>query len=313
MNIEGILSNSLLLIAAMDIFYKYLRGEKEILKKAFSYFFLIIGIIFTLKLIFKVPRPTTNLTDFDLYAFPSTHAGLAVLPIFLFLKDRKRIIFYSLMLLLIDFLRVHGGYHTIDQVIAGNIIILLSLFLVEKLINKIKDNGIERKFVHIGLSVSIGYITFLNFKFGMLLLSILIILGIILYVFFRNFFIIKDFLEWYSKDKTGKEALTLVGGIFISLLLGYMIGINAYYTAFYLGWLDGLSTIFAIYFHKDKKEKSAYSMIGGFFGGIIAYIATNTSILIIFPLLLIDYFYKGDDNMIIPISTLFLNILFSNL
>ena len=309
MEFEDILSYILFLPFLLDVLIKYIKGEKEYLKKSFSYFFFLLGVSLTLKLIFKVPR--ANISYFDPYAFPSTHAMLATLPVFIFINDKKRLIFYLILMISIDLFRVFGGYHTYDQVIAGNLIGFLSLYLLEHLRNKTKDKGIDRKSIHIGLAVLIGYISYINQFYGILLLIFLILLGILLYILKSFIGIIRDFLEWYSKDKSGKEAFTLVIGIFIPSIIGYLLNIPFYYIAFYIAWLDGLATIFSIYFKPNEIEKGIYHISGGIIGGIIAYLATSTNPIIIPILILIKLVLKIDDNLILPISAFLINTLFS--
>lgn len=295
MNVYSILSDVLLFLMFFDILRNYLNKNYERCKKYISYFFWVVGINLTLKFMFKIERDV----GFVKYSFPSTHAALSIIPFFIY--KNPLLLIYALI---IGILRVLAGYHNLLEVIVGYISSYFSLLLFNFLEKKVEFET-HRKAFHIGLSVIIGSILFFNSFYGQLLLF-LALLASPIFFYFKNRKPIRDLLEWYDRDFSGKGALTLV----IGLLLASFLLENSYIAAFYLGWIDSLATIFGKIFNTNKK--SYYGFLGGLIGGFIAVLITNTSYILPFLLSLVEYITPRriiDDNITIPIAIiLFINI-----
>lgn len=296
------LSTVLLAIILIDFIIRVLKRDSKKTKKYFTYIFLTLGITLSLKLIFRIRRDYI-----DPFAFPSTHASLSIIPFFVYENPYYKVL-WLIYASIIGALRVLGGFHTIPQVLFGYIFTGIGILLFN-ILEKELGKDLHRKSIHVGLGSLIGYILFINPLYGMFFSAFLLFIGAIFYVF-RNTYFISMFLKEYSKSLNGKEAFTFVGGILITSIIGYMLNVNPYFTAFYLAWVDGLSTILGLYIGKHLKEKSIYGLFGGILGGIIAMIATRTNPILAFTIPLIEYkTRKLDDNLIIPLSTLLIYIL----
>jgi len=295
------LSDLLLSFILIDFIIRLFRKEEKIAKKYFSYIFLALAIAFTLKLIFRVHRNY----DWDPFAFPSAHASLSIVPFFVYENPYLRIL-WLIYAFIVGYLRILAGAHNLIQVIFGYIFTSIGILLFDYL-EKDLGKGLHRKVVHIGLGSIIGFITFIKPLYGVYLMILLLIIGGFLYLIRKTYFV-DFFLKEYSKDNSGKEAFTFVIGILIASIIGILLGINPYFVAFYLAWVDGLSAIVGLKF--KTKEKSINGLLGGIFGGIMAVLATRANPLFAIIIPLIEYKVRRfDDNLVIPISTILIYIL----
>jgi len=295
------LSTLLLSFILIDLIVRLFRREEKIVKKYFSYIFLTLAMTLTLKIIFRVQRNY----ELDPFAFPSGHASLSIIPFFVYENIYLRIL-WLIYALIVGYLRILAGVHDLIQVLSGYILTSVGILLFNYLERDL-GKDLHRKIIHIGLGSLIGYVTFIKPLYGIYLMVLLLIIGAFLYLIRKTYFI-SFFLREYSKDSSGKEAFTFVIGILAASLIGILLGINPYFVAFYLAWVDGLSTIFGLRF--KTREKSYIGLLGGILGGIISVLATRTNPIFAIIIPLIEYKVKKfDDNLVIPISTLLLYIL----
>jgi len=298
-----ILSTLLLSLIFIDFMIRLFRKEEITVKKYFSYIFLTLAITLTLKIIFRVQRDY----ELDPFAFPSGHASLSIIPFFIYENAYLKIL-WLIYALIVGYLRILAGLHDVIQVLSGYIFTSVGILLFNYLERDL-GKDLHRKAIHIGLGSLIGYIIFIKPLYGILFMFLLLIIGAFLYLI-RNTYFVNFFLREYSKDMSGKEAFTFVIGILIPSLIGFSLGINPYFVAFYLAWVDGLAAIFGLKF--KAKEKSINGLFGGILGGIIAVLATRTNPLFAIVIPLIEYKVKKlDDNLVIPLSTLLIYILFA--
>ncbi|MEM1782792.1 MAG: hypothetical protein QW483_02835, partial [Nanopusillaceae archaeon] len=290
-----LISTILLLLIPIDALIRLIKKDEKKVKKYFSYFFLVLGINLTLKLIFRIER-----NYIDPFAFPSTHSSLSIIPFFVYDNLKYKILFLIYAIVIGSF-RIFAEVHDLYQVLFGYLFSLVSIIIFNKLEEKL-ENFIHRKAIHIGLGSLIGYLLFLYPLLGILFMILLLLIGIILYLL-KDFFFIKLFLQNYSKDSTGYEAFTFVLGTFSASLISYALNINPYFIPIYLAWVDGLSSTFGKLFNSGDK-KSIYGLFGGFIGGIISVLATRTNPIIAIVVSISEYFIrKIDDNLILPIIT----------
>jgi len=295
------LSTILLSLIVIDFITRLFRKEEKIVRKYFSCVFLTLAITLTLKMIFRVQRNY----ELDPFAFPSGHASLSIVPFFIYENIYLKVL-WLIYASIVGYLRILAGLHDVIQVLFGYIFTSVGILLFNYLERDIGKH-LHRKVVHLGLGSLIGYITFIKPLYGILFMFLLLIIGAFLYLIRKTYFV-SLFLREYSKDMSGREAFTFVIGILISSLIGFFLGINPYFVAFYLAWVDGLAAIFGLKF--KAKEKSINGLIGGIVGGIISVLATRTNPLFAIIIPLIEYKVKRfDDNLVIPLSTLLIYIL----
>ncbi|RDD52304.1 hypothetical protein BA065_02455 [Nanoarchaeota archaeon NZ13-N] len=300
-NLYSFLSYLLLAIIIVDFLIRLLRKEGRYTKYYFTYLFLTLGIVLTLKIIFRVYRSN----EIDPFAFPSGHASLAIVPFFIYERPYFKVL-WLIYALFIGYLRILAGVHDLIQVLFGYIFTSIGI-LAFNYLEKDLGKELHRKVIHLGLGSIIGYVTFIRPIYGIYLMFLLLIVGAFLYLIRRTYFV-SFFLREYSKDESGREAFTFVIGILVSYIIGLFLGINPYFIAFYLAWVDGLAAIFGLRF--KAKEKSVNGLLGGILGGVISVLATRTNPLFVIVIPLIEYKVKRfDDNLIIPIFTLLLYIL----
>ena len=270
-----------LLPILIDFIIRLHRKDEKAIKKYFSYAFLTFAITFTLK-----PQ----------LVFLSELVSLLIIPLFIYENPYFKN-FWLIYALLV-------GYFTLHNLIQLLLIYALTSIAILAF-NYFERKELHRKIVHIGLGCLIGYITLIRPLYGIYFMSLLLIIGSFLYLIRRNY-PVSLFLKEYSKDGSGKEAFTLVIGILVSFIIGFLIGINPYFAAYYQAWVDGLSAIFGV----KSKGKSLRGFIGGIAGGIIAVLATKTNPLFAIAVPLVEYkVRKVDDNLVVPIITLLLYIL----
>jgi len=295
------LSTILLFVIFIDFLIRLFRKEEKTVKKYFSYTFLTLAITLTAKLIFRVQRSY----ELDPFAFPSGHASLSIIPFFVYENPYLRFL-WLIYAFVIGYLRILAGVHDLIQVLFGYTFTSIGILLFNYL-EKDLGKDLHRKVIHLGLGSIIGYITFIKPLYGVYFMVLLLIVGAFLYII-RKIYFVNLFLKEYSKDMSGREAFTFVIGILISSLIGLVLGINPYFVAIYLAWVDGLSAILGLKF--KAKQKSVNGLFGGILGGIISVLATRTNPLFAIVIPLIEYKVKRfDDNLVIPISTILIYIL----
>ncbi|HIP90418.1 MAG TPA: phosphatase PAP2 family protein [Candidatus Nanopusillus sp.] len=288
MNLFGLLSDILIGILVLDAIRNYLKNNKNITKKYITYFVFLLGFVYTLKFIFSVTR---HVSYFDPFSFPSGHTTVSII---LFAVYRNPI--FLLYSVVVGLLRILGGYHSFMDVFFGLFFGLVGIAIVDVLEKKIGKEA-HRKLFHIGIASYTGFLLYINQYFTTILLVISLTIGLFLYSIRTKCVVIKDLLEWYDRDFTGQGAFTLILGI----LLVSLLWDKAYISAFFLAWVDGLSTIFGKLF--GTREKSIYGLVGGIIGGIIASLATKVNFFIGFVTAFIEYLIPKeiDDNVIIPL------------
>lgn len=141
--------NFLIFVSAiLIIYFLYKKDHTKAVLLSVTY---LGGIVLNkmLKEIFQVPRPANPLITIEGYGFPSGHAMSAVifyslLILLLYPKiknNRIRIIFVTInvfVIILVGLSRIMLNVHSIYDVVGGYVIGLLWLFLVYKILERIK-------------------------------------------------------------------------------------------------------------------------------------------------------------------------------
>ena len=148
--ISFLASRSVIVSGLLSLFFYCLHAKK---KRETVFIFISIsgGVIisYVLKRILQIPRPNDALIPIEGYAFPSGHALSAVIfysmLILLFHKKIKNkvarnsfMVVNILIILLVGLSRVMLKVHTFYDVVGGFIIGLLWIFIVYKVLEKIK-------------------------------------------------------------------------------------------------------------------------------------------------------------------------------
>ena len=289
-NTFDVLSSLLLSLILVDFALRLIRREERVIKKYFSYTFLALAITLTIRI------GVQSYLD----EFPSETESLSIIPFFVYENPYLKLL-WLIYALFVGYLRIISGVDDLIQVLSAFVLTSIGILVFERL----SKREIHRKIVHIGLGSLIGYITFIKPLYGLSFMILLLVVGSFFYIA-RGNELVSFFLKEYSKDGSGKEAFTLVIGILLSSFIGVLLGINPYFVAFYLAWVDGLSAIFGI----KSKGKSVKGLFGGIIGGVVSALATTTNPLFAIIIPLVEYkVRKVDDNLVIPLITILLYIL----
>ena len=271
MIIEAI--SSLGIIVPILVLY-FKRNDKRIYNWIASYF-LLFGLVYTLKFLFNIRRNYV-----DPFAFPSLHMAMASLLMFFFPN-----ILLVLFAILIGETRIILGVHNSIDIIAGflvaSFVFLLSYFDSKKL---------NRQYVHIGLSMLFAFLLYINRIIGIFSLVISLIGYLIIY----KFGYAKKLLKYFGRKDFDSGTINLIVGILIVSIFWQ----NAWIAAVFLGWVDGLASIFGI----KMKRKSLIGFIGGLTGGFIASATAHVNFIFAPIIALVELISPTDDNLIIPIS-----------
>jgi len=294
LNTFDVLSGMLLSLILVDFALRLIKREERVIKKYFSYTFLTLAITLTIRI------GVQSYLD----EFPSETASLSIIPFFVYENPYLKAL-WLIYALFVGYLRIISGVNNLIQVLSAYVFTSIGILVFERL----DKREMHRKIVHIGLGSSIGYITFIRPLYGIFFMILLLVIGSFLYTI-RGNELVSFFLKEYSKDGSGREAFTLVVGILVSSLIGLLLGINPYFVAFYLAWVDGLSAIFGV----KSKGKSVKGFLGGIIGGVISVLVTRTNPLFAIIIPFTEYKVRRvDDNPVIPLVTIFLYILLNNL
>ena len=293
-NIFNVVSSLLLSLILVDFALRLIRRERRVIKKYFSYTFLTLALTLTIRI---------GVQNY-LHEFPSETESLSIIPFFAYENLYLKLL-WLIYALFVGYLRIISGVDDLIQVLSAFVLTSIGILVFERL----SKREIHRKIVHIGLGSLIGYITFIKPLYGLSFMILLLVVGSFFYIA-RGNELVSFFLKEYSKDGSGKEAFTLVIGILLSSFIGVLLGINPYFVAFYLAWVDGLSAIFGI----KSKGKSVKGLFGGIIGGVVSALATTTNPLFAIIIPFTEYKVRRvDDNLVIPIFTLLLYVLLINL
>ncbi|MBU2634619.1 MAG: phosphatase PAP2 family protein [Nanoarchaeota archaeon] len=110
----------LFIVTALVIYFK---GKKLLTRFVFTYFATLI-IILIIRIITRIPRPSTSLVDASTlsfgYSFPSGHTTTAflLLPLFINLYPKKKFL-WIMLAVLIAISRLYIGVHYLSDVIFG--------------------------------------------------------------------------------------------------------------------------------------------------------------------------------------------------
>ncbi len=270
--LEGISWLGIILPVVLIFFEK---NDKKFFRIVSGYF-LLLAIVISLKFFFG---PSRNYID--PFEFPSLH--MAFVSLFMFFYPN---LFTLLFSILIGEARILLGLHNGIAIVAGFVCSAFS-YLIVKLI---ENRRIRRQFVHIGLSLSFALILYINRIFG---IASLIFLTIGYFLTYGKS-IVKKLTSYFGKEKFDFGTINLMIGI----LLVSIFWKGAWIAAIFLGFVDGLATIFGY----RKEKKSLIGFIGGLTGGFIASIVSHTSLILAPIVALVELLSPTDDNLTIPIS-----------
>lgn len=116
-------------VLSILLILKFLRNKKEFLS---IIKFLIIGflIIYALKYITKVPRPSIAALEKADYSFPSNHMFISFFSILLLPTYKPlRYFIISYLYFLVPFSLIYLGIHYIEDMVVGSVIGLVFVFL----------------------------------------------------------------------------------------------------------------------------------------------------------------------------------------
>ena len=268
----------------IPILVLYLKRDDKKIYDWIALYFLLFGIVYTLKFSFNIRR-----NYIDPFEFPSLHMAMASLLMFFFPNALS-----VLFAVLIGETRIILGVHNAIDIIAG---FLVAAFVY--LLFYFESKKLNRQYVHIGLSMFFGFMLFINRIWGIILLLI----SLIGYFIFYKYKIAKNILIYFGRNEFDNGTINLLVG----LLIVSTFWSNAWIAAIFLGWVDGLASIFGI----KMERKSLIGFIGGITGGIIASLATHVNIMFAPIIAFIELISPTDDNLIIPISVWITYLLFS--
>ena len=281
-----LLSTLALLVPPTAISYEYLRGRKEKAFMMLSTYFLLIAVVYGLKFAFTVPRPGGD--TIDPFAFPSFHAALsaALIPFYPHILT----VLYAIVT---AWTRLELNVHRPEELVVGFVIGILMPFAFKWLRNRIGKEA-DRQSFHMGAAVFFGFLLFINRIATIILFFCLLLIGVILY--FNRRGPVKDFLDRYDRDHTGRGAFTLVGGLLITALLWE----DAWKAAFFVAYVDGFATIAGKL--KGTRGKSVVGAVGGLLGGIFAALCAKINLFIAPTVAVIELVSPVDDNIVIPFA-----------
>ena len=266
--------SSLGILVPLGVIYYY-RNDKRIYQYI-SMYFLLFGVIYTIKFAYGVSRDYI-----DPFEFPSAHMAFASLLMFLFPS-----VWSVLFALFIGETRIMLGVHTSIDILIG-FIVAGAVYFFDNLFGNKK---IRRKYVHIGLSMFFAFLLFVNRFVGVVTL----IISLIGYLLFYNKGFGKKLTNYFGKSSFDVGTVNLLVGL---LIVGVLWN-NAWIAAIYLAWVDGLASVFG---HKQL-SKSLIGLTGGIIGGIIAAIATHTPLFFAPIIAGAEFFSFTDDNLVVPTS-----------
>ena len=190
---------------------------------------LSYSVTFTLKNIFKVPRPCVGESFCpNSYSFPSgrsTTIFSAITAIFLKFRRKKFLLLY-LLAILVAYSRIALGVHTFYDIIGGALVGILCSFFTFKFIQKrIKiniDNFLRRKLLHLSFFLLFFISNFISVLFLQTLFS-LITLTFLIFEILRlkktSLKIYENFISAYTLENEKKSFLHEPFLFFLSLTL----------------------------------------------------------------------------------------------
>ncbi len=292
MNWVSVTLDLLLLIPFIVSGYYWWKRNSKLASRILTLTLFSGAVGVALKLVFRVKRDT----GFDPFALPSFHATLSW-GMFFALPNP----WTALYAIFVSGSRVLGGFHTLDQVVAGFLTALLAWFIYRELEKRLHSLA-ERKMFHIGVALIAGYISlFLNTN-GQILFTGLLLAGALAVYALRERGIFRDLYTHYSKGERDIGPVTLTMGMFLASFLG-LAGI----TGFILGLVDGLSAIVGKLERAGREERSLAGLTGGYIGSFLSFLlllgfypALFLGISCIFAPI-IEFFSKLDDNVVISL------------
>ena len=271
MLIEAI--SSLGIIVPILVLY-FKRKDKRIYNWIASYF-LLFGLVYTLKFFFNIRR-----NYIDPFAFPSLHMAMASLLMFFFPN-----VLSVLFAIFIGETRIILGVHNSIDIIAGFFVASLVFLL-----SKFESRKLDRQYVHIGLSMLFAFLLFISRIIG--ITSLLV--SLVGYLFIYKYKLAKNLLKYFGRKEFDTGTINLLVG----LLIVSVFWPKAWIAAIFLGWVDGLASIFGI----KNKRKSLIGFVGGLTGGFIASATAHVNLIFAPIIAFIELISPIDDNLIIPIS-----------
>ncbi len=267
------LSSLGIIVPILVIFY--FRKDKEKFFRMIALYFLLFGVIYTIKFTYGISRDYI-----DPFRFPSAHMAFASLLMFLFPN-----ILTVLFAIFIGETRLMLGVHNAIDILVG-FLIAGAVYMLDELFGNKK---IRRQYVHIGLSMFFAFVLFVNRWFGIVLLAASAIGYLLLY----NYGTVEELTGYFGRKKFDSGTMNLLMGLLIvAIFWNY-----AWIAAIFLGWVDGLATIFG-----EGKKKSLVGLSWGIVGGIVAAYATHTPLFFAPIIAGVEFFSPTDDNLVIPIS-----------
>ncbi len=268
----------------IPLLFIFIEKDKKKFYDMITGYFLLSAIIFSVKFFFG---PSRNYID--PFQFPSMH--MAFVSLFMFFYPN---LFSVLFALLIGETRIILGVHNSIDILFGFIFAGLVYFIVMLVENK----RVRRQFVHIGLAVSFGFLLYINRLFGIASL----IVSLVGYVLLYDKSIVRELTNYFGRQKFDYGTVNLLVGLLIVSLLWD----KAWIAAIFLGWVDGLASIFGY----SKSAKSLIGFTGGLIGGFLAAFITNSPLGFAPILAFVELISPTDDNLVIPISVWITYLLF---
>ena len=258
----------------VPIIVLYLKRKDKRVYNWIASYFLLLGLVYTLKFLFNIRR-----NYIDPFAFPSLHMAMASLLMFFFPN-----VLSVLFAILIGETRIILGVHNSIDIIVGFLVASLVF-----LISKFESKKLNRQYVHIGLSMLFAFLLFINRIVGITSLLVSLIGYLIVY----KYKLADNLLKYFGRKEFDTGTINLLIGLLI-----VSIWSKAWIAAIFLGWVDGLASIFGI----KNKRKSLIGFFGGLTGGFIASATTHVNFIFAPVIALVELLSPTDDNLIIPIS-----------
>ncbi|HIP74204.1 MAG TPA: phosphatase PAP2 family protein [Euryarchaeota archaeon] len=291
-----LISSILLAVPPAYFFYLFFRGNRRKALTLLSAYLFLTAVVLLLKFMLKVPRPE-NAGTVDPYSFPSYHSAYASLLFFITPN-----IYTLLYAVLMGYLRVLAGVHTWADVFGGYVLSGLLWWVYRKGRERVGFEW-DRQAFHMGTGSLLGLILYVDWKFGLLLMFFLLLLGIFLYRWRKHPWI-SAFLEFFDRDGTGKGAFSFIVGAIAAVIINPALGWAA---VWYLSYVDAVATIVGKYF--ATRGKSAVGTLAGLVAGVLVAFATDTPLWFAPVVAAVEYLSPFDDNVVIPVVVSVLGLL----
>ncbi len=287
------IADLLLFVPPLLSLYLWWKGDEKRGSDVLSTFLLTSGLAVSLKLLFRVGREV----GLDPFAFPSLHSALASSLFFAY--PHPLTLLYALLVMS---LRVVEGYHGVVDVLGGFIVAGISYWVLKELRKRIGTEA-DRKALHYGIAVTVGYFSlFLPVEYQVILTAGLLLGAVIVYLF-RFFPFVDRLYVYYARSGEDVGPLTLAGGLFLASTVG-----ATPLAGFVLGYVDTSAAVFGMLKEGVKRGiKTRFGLIGSYIGSVVVFTLLKGfySPYFLVPLLLIaplvEYHSELDDNLILSL------------